>query len=122
MDVKFLANDDVLEEYDSANTDAIKSVLVKQIAAAKPEKNRLTGLATDGFSIMTGKRNEVAAKMRQKCKLLLNVHCICHHLVLACGNANDHVSYIKVVEKSWCSCGHFSQIRQSEVHPMPRQL
>lgn len=95
---------------------------MKQIAAAKPEKNRLTGLATDGFSIMTGKRNEVAAKMRQKCKLLLNVHCICHHLVLACGNANDHVSYIKVVEKSWCSCGHFSRIRQSEVHPMPRQL
>lgn len=95
---------------------------MKQIAAAKPEKNRLTGLATDGFSIMTGKRNEVAAKMRQKCKLLLNVHYICHHLVLACGNANDHVSYIKVVEKSWCSCGHFSRIRQSEVHPMPRQL
>ena len=37
--------------------------------------------------------------MRQECKLLLNVHCICHRLALACGDANDHVSYIKVVGK-----------------------
>ena len=74
-------------------------MLVKQIAAAKLEKSNLTGLATDGCSVMTGKRNGVAVKMRQECKLLLNVHCICYRLALACGNANDHVSYIKVVEK-----------------------
>jgi hypothetical protein len=30
---------------------------------------------------------------------MLNVHCICHRLALACGDANDHVSYIKTVEK-----------------------
>ena len=29
----------------------------------------------------------------------LNVHCICHRLALACGDANDEVSYIKTVEK-----------------------
>lgn len=98
-DVKFLAIDDVLEEYDSANGDAIKSVLVKQIAAPKLEKSKLAGLATDGCSVMTGKRNGVAVKMRQECKLLLNVHCICHRLALACADANDHISYIKVVEK-----------------------
>ena len=98
-DVKFLAIDDVLEEYNSASAEAIKGMLVKQIAAAKLEKSNLTGLATDGCSVMTGKRNGVAVKMRQECKLLLNVHCICYRLALACGNANDHVSYIKVVEK-----------------------
>ena len=31
--------------------------------------------------------------------MLLNVHCICHRLVLAPGDANDHISYIKTVEK-----------------------
>ena len=64
---------------------------MKQIAAAKLEKSKLTGLATDGCSVMTGKRSGVAFKMRQECKLLLNVHCICHHLALTCGDANDHV-------------------------------
>ena len=31
--------------------------------------------------------------------MLLNVHCICHRLALACRDANDHISYIKTVEK-----------------------
>lgn len=30
---------------------------------------------------------------------LINVHCICHRLALACGDANDTISYIKQVEK-----------------------
>ena len=53
-DVKFLAIDYVLEEYDSANAYAIKSVLVKQIAAAKLEKiivgivSKETGAASVG--------------------------------------------------------------------------
>ena len=59
----------------------------------------MQGLATDGCSVMTRKRNGVAVKMRQECKLPLNVHCICHLLALACADANDHVSYIKVAEK-----------------------
>ena len=37
--------------------------------------------------------------LREDCKLLLNVHCICHRLALACGDANDQVSYIKTIEK-----------------------
>ena len=98
-DVKFLAVDDVLEEFTSADANAIKSTLVDQIAAAGLEKAKLTGLATDGCSVMTGKRNGVAVQLRRECKIMLNVHCICHRLALACGDANDHVSYIKTVEK-----------------------
>ena len=73
-DVKFLAIDDVPEEYDSANAYAVKGMLVKQIAAAKLEKSKLTGLATDGCSVMTGKRTGVAVKMRQECKLMFTVY------------------------------------------------
>ena len=59
----------------------------------------MLGLATDGASVMTGKRNGVVALLRRECKLLLNVHCICHRLALACGEANDHVQYTQSVEK-----------------------
>lgn len=98
-DVKFLVIDDVLEEFTSANANAIKSMLIKQMAAAELDKTKLTGLATDGCSVMTGKKNGVAVQLRRECKLMLNVHCICHRLALSCGDANDHVSYIKTVEK-----------------------
>ena len=98
-DVKFLAISDVLEEYTSANADAIKGMLMKQMAAAERNKTRLAGLATDGSSVMIGKNNGVAAQLRRECKLMINIHCICHRLALACGDANDHVSYIKTVEK-----------------------
>ena len=60
----------------------------------------MLGPATDGASVMTAKRNGVAALLRREWKLLLNVHCICYRLALACGDANDHVQYIQSVENN----------------------
>jgi ubiquitin-protein ligase len=48
---------------------------------------------------MTGKKNGVAAKLRSDNKPLINVHCIAHQLALACGDANNSVSYILTMEK-----------------------
>ena len=69
------------------------------MAESKLEVSKLTGLATDGASEMTGKRNGVASKLREESKLLLGVHCFCHCLALACNDVNDKVAYIKTVEK-----------------------
>ena len=41
---------------------------------------------------MVGKENGVAAKLKREAN-------ICHRLALACGDANDQISYIKTVEK-----------------------
>jgi len=95
----FLAVNDILESSSSANAETIKSVVVKQLSDCDPDINKLTGLSTDGASVMVGKENGVAAKLKREAKMLLNVHCICHRLALACGDANDHISYIKTVEK-----------------------
>lgn len=95
----FLAVNDILESSSSANAETIKSVVVKQLSDCDLDINKLTGLSTDGASVMVGKENGVAAKLKREAKMLLNVHCICHRLALACGDANDHISYIKTVEK-----------------------
>ena len=84
--------DDVLENFHSANAEAIKSVVIKQLEESKLEVKKLTGLASDGASVMTGKRNGVASLLRKESKVILNVHYICHRLALACGNANDDVA------------------------------
>lgn len=96
---EFLAIDDVLEHSPSANAEAIKTVLIRQLNESQVELKKLTRLSSDGASVMTGKRNGVAVLLCEESKVMLNVHCICHRLALACGDANDEVSYIKTVEK-----------------------
>ena len=93
-DVKtdFLAVNDILESTTSANAETIESVVVKQLSDCDLDINKLSGLSSDGASVMVGKGNGVAAKLKREAKMLLNVHCICHRLALACGDANDHIS------------------------------
>lgn len=90
---------DILESSTSANAETIKSVVVKQLTDCDLDINKLSGLSTDVASVMVSKENGVAAKLKRETKTLLNIHCICHRLALACGDANDHISYMKTVEK-----------------------
>lgn len=53
------------------------------------DKHKLASFSSDGASVMTGKTNGVAAKLRSEVKSLINVHCICHRLAQACADACD---------------------------------
>lgn len=104
MKTDFLAVNDILERSTSANVQTIKSVVVKQLSDCDLDLNKLPGLSTIIFillmaHLMVGKENGITAKLKREAKILLNVHYICHRLALACGDANDHISYIKTVEK-----------------------
>lgn len=50
---------------------------------------KLTGLCTDGASVMVGKREGLAAKLRQDCPCMINLRCVCHTLALACVDGNQ---------------------------------
>ena len=56
----------------------------------------LKGFASDGASVKTGKYNGVAAKFKEleSCKIMINIHCICHRLALACADTGDALKYI----------------------------
>ena len=60
---------------------------MKQLSDYDLDINKLSGLSTDGTSVMVDKENGVAANIKREAKMLLNVHCICHRLALACGDA-----------------------------------
>ena len=85
---------DVLEESKTTSADAVsifeslKNTLEKDLDL---ELKDLIGFCSDGASVMTGKDNGVAAKLKQlpECATLLSIHCICHRLALACGDAGD---------------------------------
>ena len=46
---------------------------------------------------MTGVRNGFAVKLKELSPQLINFHCICHRLALACTDSLENVSYIKSV-------------------------
>lgn len=63
------------------------------------ELKKFISFLSDGVSVMIGKRNGVVVLFREELKVMLNVYCICYRLVLVCGDVNDEVFYIKIVEK-----------------------
>lgn len=48
---------------------------------------------------MVGKNNGVAALLKRENPRLINVHCICHRLALACGDSNNEVEYMLTIER-----------------------
>lgn len=90
---QFLSTKNLLTSSESANAETIKSTVLTQMAESKLYVSKLRGLATDEAGIMTGKRNGVSSKLREESKLLLSMHCICHHVASACNDANDDVAY-----------------------------
>lgn len=61
--------------------------------------DQLLGFCSDGASVMVGKRNGVAAKLKELNRSVVSVHCICHKLSLACCDTNEEIGYIKEVER-----------------------
>ena len=62
---------------------------------------------SDGAKVVTGERTGVAARLKQINSKLINVHCVCHRLALACAGASDETKYITQVEGVFCNSGSF---------------
>ena len=99
VETQFLACQNVLSEFQSANAESISALLLKELEENDDlNLNCLTGFTSDGASVMVGKRSGVAARLKQVNPVLINVHCICHRLALACTDSNESLSYIKNIE------------------------
>lgn len=99
VETHFLSCQNVLKEFQNANAEAIATLILKEL-----EENDglnltcFTGFSSDGASVMVGKRTGVATRLKQVNPVLLNVHCICHRLALACTDSNESLDYIKNIE------------------------
>ncbi|KAJ8333556.1 hypothetical protein SKAU_G00415640 [Synaphobranchus kaupii] len=63
------------------------------------EKNisikKVMWFGSDGAAMMTGRKNGVAVLLQKENPLMTAIHCICHRLALAVGQAGERVPYIK---------------------------
>ena len=111
VEVKFLFAEDALENSDSANSQALYDIVIKQFESIGLRK--LTGLCTDGASVMVGKREGLAAKLRRDCPDMINLHCVCHKLALACADADQELKYVDhmatIIRQLWQSMENSSK-------------
>ena len=98
-DTAFLDCSDLLEHSVDAfpNADAIVTCLTKKMQELDIE----TGNLTDGASFMTGAAGGVAANLRKDfASTMINIHCICHRLALACADTGDDYKFINSFEEN----------------------
>lgn len=94
--VFFIAN--LLEKSDSANSETFFKVLCENFEAMTLDMMKITGLCTDGASVMIGKKDGFSAKLKQLNKCLIATHCVCHRLALACTDTNSNLKCVDNVE------------------------
>ena len=60
--------------------------------------NKMKSCVTDGAGAMIGRHNGMAAIVKRDVPDLINIHCVCHRLALACADASKELKYITKVE------------------------
>lgn len=99
QEVQFLFVEDVLNdpESDGATAEVLLKVLTTQLNSGLQIHNMMS-ITTDGASLLTGKRNGLAVKLRSLNSKMISFHCICHWRALSCVDANNEASYMSLVE------------------------
>jgi len=83
-DTNFLFIENVLENATSANSETLHRMLQSRLQSLGLDIRKLSGVSTDGASVMVGKRAGLVQKMKADNPSLVAIHCICHRLALAC--------------------------------------
>ena len=74
-------------ENSSPNANAIVSCITEKFQGRQIEISNLKALVSDGASVMVGKKGRLATKLKRNSTLkMINIHCICHRLALACAD------------------------------------
>ena len=92
--VQFLFIEDALKNLNFVNVETLVKIVHDKMDSFGLLRRKLGSLCTDGASVMIAK-NGVAGKLKNENPQLINIHCICHILALACVQSNDDVQVIK---------------------------
>ena len=102
-DTRYLDCSDLLEHSPEASpdADAIVACITEKFKELTLEIENLKAFVSDGASVMTGVKGGVAAKLRNEfTATMINVHCVCHRLALACADTGDDYKFINSLEET----------------------
>ena len=82
-----------LIELKQCDAQAIFNSIVEYLENSSIDIQRVSGLGSDGASVMVGQHTGVGARLKQLNPFMLSMHCVAHRLALASENAASSVSY-----------------------------
>ena len=84
----------------SPSADAVVTCITKKFEELGMEIKKLKAFVSNGASVMIGAKGGVATKLRVLfSKSMINIHCICHRLSLACADTGDDYKFIRSCEE-----------------------
>ncbi|CAG2195865.1 unnamed protein product [Mytilus edulis] len=103
-DINFLFIENVLKNASFANAENLYTVVKSKLESLGLDMSKLSGVSTDGASVMVGKKEGLVKRLKDDNPALVAIHCICHRLALACIDTCADLQYIKEME------GHMTHI------------
>ena len=101
--VLFGANVEVLD----GKATTIYESLVKFLNDMGVNISKVSGLGTDGASVMTGRLNGVGVKLKADNAQLIHVWCAAHRLSLVAHWASDKIAFMKTVQETMVAIYNF---------------
>ena len=99
----------------------IVDAITTYLESAELDISKLSSFGSDGASVMTGRLGGVATPLRTRNSQIIAVHCICHQLALASGQASNQVKYLKQMKEHLLALWkffHFSTVRSAQLRSM----
>ena len=82
-----------LAEMKQCDAEALTEAIIQYLNQRKIDISKLSGLGSDGASVMVGKHNGVGARMKCLNPFMLSNHCVAHKLALAGENSASSLPY-----------------------------
>ena len=85
----------LIQDIHDGRAETIEIAILKSLEEKSLDITRLLGFGSDGASVMTGRLNGVAARLKRHSPRMISVHCIAHRLALAAVHAADGIPYLQ---------------------------
>ena len=85
----------LIQDIHDGRAETIEIAILKSLEEKSLDITSLCGFSSDGASVMTGRLNGVAARLKRHSPRMISVHCVAHRLALAAAHAADGITYLQ---------------------------
>ena len=82
------------------------------------DEKKVVGFGSDGASVMTGKNNGVAARLKRVNPFLISIHCKAHKLALCTSQASTGIQFLSTFKETLTALYRYFQKSSLQTHQL----
>ena len=114
-----------IQDIHDGMAETIETALLQGLVEKLLDITRLRAFGSDGASVMTGRLNGVAVRLKGHSPRMISVHCVAHRLALAAAHAADGIPYLQRFKSILQTLFYFYQnsaVRMANLHALQEVL